>query len=198
MKAAILALVLASYAPATGTKLQESWKSPDVERFAFKKVLVVAVAKEPTMRRDAEERLREILGRDRTVASIELFPTVDPPPDKEQAKAKIAESGCDGVVLMRAVSSTAKTSVIPGSIEYDPAYDYFWGYWGSVYTTRWAAGYEERDTAVKIETLVYDIAKDKLVWSGVSNTKNPGSVRNLVLGVAEAVGKKMRKEKLIR
>jgi hypothetical protein len=197
MRTLLLALILASYAPATGTKLVDSWKSPDVEKFRFKKILVVAIAKDPSMRHDAEERLREIIGKDRTVPSSEMFPTVDPPPDREQAKAKIAEAGCDGVVIMRAVSSTAKTSVIPGSIEYDQIYDDFWGYWGQVYTTRWAEGYEERDTAIKVETLVYDLAKDKLVWSGVSNTKNPGSVRNLVLGVADAVGKQMKKEKLI-
>jgi hypothetical protein len=193
----VLALLLASYAPATGTKLVNSWKDPDVEKFGFHKILVVAIAKDPSMRHDAEERLREIIGKNRTVASQDLFPKVDPPPDKEQAKVKIAEAGCDGVVIMRAVSSTAKTSVIPGSIEYDQIYDDFWGYWGQVYTTRWADGYEERDTAVRVETLVYDIPKDKLVWSGVSNTKNPGSVRNLVLGVADAVGKQMKKDKLI-
>ncbi|HJQ98859.1 MAG TPA: hypothetical protein VJ826_11140 [Candidatus Polarisedimenticolaceae bacterium] len=202
MPTLLLALILASYMPSTGTKLEDSWKSPDVERFRFKKILVVAVAKDPSMRRDAEERLREIVGKDRTVASMELFPKVDPPPEREAAKAKIAEAGCDGVVLMRAVSSTAKSSPIPGRINYDPAYDYFWGgsgygYWGTVYTTRWSEGYEERDTAIKVETLVYDLAKDKLVWSGVSNTKNPGSVRNLVLAVADAVGKQMKKEKLI-
>ena len=197
-------LILASYAPATGTKLVDSWKSPDLQKFGFTKILVVAIAKEPTMRKDAEERLREIIGRDRTVPSYTLFPVVDPPPEKEAAKAKIAEAGCDGVVLMRAVSSSAKTSNIPGQIEYDPVYDYFWGYagyggyWGTVYTTSWAEGYEERDVAIRVETLVYDLRTDKLVWSGVSNTKNPGSVRNLVLGVADAVGKQMRKEKLIK
>jgi hypothetical protein len=194
---ALLALFLASYAPSTGTKLVDSWKDPDVQKFGFHKILVVAIAKDPSMRRDAEERLREIIGKNRSIGSMELFPKVDPPPDKEQAKAKIAEAGCDGVVILRAVSSTAKSSVIPGSIEYDQIYDAFWGYWGQVYTTRWAEGYEERDTAVRVETLVYDIPKDKLVWSGVSNTKNPGSVRNLVLGVADAVGKQMKKEKLI-
>jgi hypothetical protein len=199
MKLALASLILASYAPATGTKLVDSWKDPDIQKFGFKKILVVAVTKEPTMRKDAEERLREIMGRDRTVPSYTLFPNVDPPPDQEQAKAKIEEAGCDGVVLMRAVSSSAKTSNIPGSIVYDPLmYDAFWGYWGSVYTTRWASGYEERDIAIRIETMVYDIPKNKLVWSGVSSTKNPGSVRNLVLGVADAVGKQMKKEKLLK
>src|SRR5262245_242578 len=197
MPALFLALILASYMPSTGTKLVESWKDPEIKKFGFHKILVVAIAKEPSMRHDAEERLREIIGKDRTVASQDLFPKVDPPPDKEEAKAKITEAGCDGVVIMRAVSSTAKTSVIPGSIEYDQIYNDFWGYWGQVYTTRWAEGYEERDTAIRVETLVYDIPKDKLVWSGVSNTKNPGSVRNLVLGIADAVGKQMKKEKLI-
>ena len=193
----VASLVLASYAPATGTKLVESWKDPDIKKFGFHKIMVVAIAKEPSMRHDAEERLREIIGKNRTVGSQELFPKVDPPPNKDEAKAKIAEAGCDGVVIMRAVSSESKTSVIPGSIEYDQIYDDFWGYWGQVYTTRWAEGYEERDTAIRVETLVYDVPKNKLVWSGVSNTKNPGSVRNLVLGVADAVGKQMKKEKLI-
>ena len=200
----LTSLILASYAPATGTKLVESWKSPDLKKFGFTKIFVVAVTKEPTFRRDAEERLREILGKNRSVPSIELFPSVDPPPDKEMAKAKIAEAGCDGVVIMRAVGTSSKSSPIPGKIEYDPVYDYFWGYagyggyWGTVYTTSWAEGYEERDVAVRVETLVYDLRTDKLVWSGVSNTKNPGSVRNLVFGVADAVGKQMKKQKLIR
>src|SRR4029079_5119473 len=118
MPTVFLALILASYAPATGTKLVESWKDPDVKKFGFHKILVVAIAKDPSMRHDAEERLREIIGKNRTIGSMELFPKVDPPPDTEQAKAKIAETGCDGVVILRAVGSSVKSSVIPGSIEY--------------------------------------------------------------------------------
>lgn len=189
--------VLASYTPPTGTKLLDSWRDPETKALSFKKILVVAVTRDPSMRKDAEERLIQMLGPDRAMASQTLFPGGEPP-DKEVARAKIEAAGCDGVVVLRAVGTTSKTSNIPGRIGYDPVYGGFYGYWGMVYTTRWEAGYQEHDTTIKIETLVYDLGKDKLVWSGESETKNPGSVRNLVLGVAETVGKEMRKEKLIR
>ena len=195
--AVLAAVLLLSYVPPTGTKLTESWKDPAAKDVRFGKIVAVAMARDPKMRHDAEDRMVATIGRDRAVASFSLFPDLEAI-DKDAAIAKIKEAGCDGVVVLRPMGSKTKVSNIPGKIEYDPIYDTFVGYWGYAWTTSWAPEYQESDLTVKIQTLVYDLKSGKLIWSSATETKNPGSVRNLVDGVADKVGKSMRKQGLIR
>ena len=191
------AVLLLSYVPPTGTKVTESWKDPAAKDVQFDKIVVVAMVNEAKMRQDAEDRMLANIGRDRAIASFTLFPDIKTT-DKDAAIAKIKEAGCDAAVVLKPAGSKSKVSNIPGRIEYDPIYDTFWGYWGYAWTTSWAPEYQETDLTVRVQTLVYDLKSGKLIWSSSSETKNPGSVRNLVDGVADKVGKSMRKQKLIR
>jgi hypothetical protein len=50
---------------------------------------------------------------------------------------------------------------------------------------------------VFIETLVFSMKQNKLVWSGQSKTTNPSNLDSLVREVADAVGNEMKKEGLI-
>jgi hypothetical protein len=195
--ALLSAVLLLTYVPPTGTKVTESWKDPAAKDVQFDKIVAVAIAREPKFRQDAEDRMVATIGRDRAIASFGLFPDLKAT-DKDAALAKIKEAGCDGAVVIRPMGSKTKVSNIPGKIEYDPIYDTFVGYWGYAWTTSWAPEYQESDLTVKIQTLVYDLKSGKLIWSSTTDTKNPGSVRNLVDGIADKVGKSMRKQGLIR
>jgi hypothetical protein len=48
-----------------------------------------------------------------------------------------------------------------------------------------------------METQVYSMRDDKLIWSGVTQTKNPKSAQQLVEDVARAVAADLRKQHLI-
>ena len=53
------------------------------------------------------------------------------------------------------------------------------------------------DTLVKVETTVYDLKADQLVWVGTTETLNPKDVPELVDGVATAVAADMREHGLL-
>jgi hypothetical protein len=77
-------------------------------------------------------------------------------------------------------------------------------YWGGYYSYGWgapwggAAGGDIRTgTIVAVETLVYSMKQNKLVWAGQSKTTNPSNVDSLVKEIIAAVGNEMKKQKLI-
>ena len=68
-------------------------------------------------------------------------------------------------------------------------------YW---YPYAWDTGYLQTDTTVQIETIVYALKGEVLIWSGVSESTNPGSVRKLIQEIAVAVGVDVKKRNVIR
>ena len=83
-------------------------------------------------------------------------------------------------------------SVVPGYY-YSP-----WSYWGHYYPYAWDMGYMRTQTIVQLETTVYALKGEVLIWSGLSETTNPGSVRKLIQEVSVAVGEDLKKRNVIR
>ena len=58
-------------------------------------------------------------------------------------------------------------------------------------------GYLSVEKVVKIETLVYSLDQDKLVWAGVSRTGDPTQVDSFITEVAKACADQMEKDGLL-
>jgi len=58
-------------------------------------------------------------------------------------------------------------------------------------------GYLRTDTVVTVETNVFSVTDDKLLWSGVSETFNPNDVAKAVNDVADAVSEELRQQGLL-
>jgi hypothetical protein len=58
-------------------------------------------------------------------------------------------------------------------------------------------GYLRTDTIVQVETKVYALMDDKLIWAGLSETFNPRDAQARVRGVAQAVANDLKKQGLI-
>jgi len=65
------------------------------------------------------------------------------------------------------------------------------GAWGT------GGGEIRTDTIVSVETLVYSMKQNKLVWAGQSKTTNPSKIDAFVKEIADAVAKEMKKQGLI-
>ena len=62
----------------------------------------------------------------------------------------------------------------------------------------WGGGQEIRtDTLVGVETLLYDLAADKLVWAGQSETMNPSKAESFMRELVRAVGNELQKDGLV-
>jgi len=127
--------------------------------------------------------------RANAVPSYSLFPgdqTLDP----AQVRERVNQLGFDGMVVFRIAAVDKQATWVPGTYM-GPSYAF--GAW-PVYDP----GYIRTDTVVRVETDVYSLPDDRLIWASTSRTYDPKSTRSLVADVTKAVGKAMRKQGLVR
>ena len=197
---AMLASVMLS-ACAT-TSFVSTWKAPDAKALQLSgaKVAAVVMISNEAARRAAEDALaREITAHGaQGVAMYTIQPEARP--NNEQAvRAAVEGVGVAGAVVMRPVGKEKEVVATP--VAYGgPMYG---GYWGGYYGYGWGSPYAyggteiRTDTIVSIETLVYSLRQNKLVWAGQSRTTNPTGVDQLVKETSTAVALELQKQGLI-
>lgn len=178
------------------TTFTSTWKAPDAQLVSpvGKTVAALFVTRDEGRRRAAEDTLAaDLTARGaQGIASYTLVPNAARG-DVEAAKAKLKAAGIQGVVVMRVVGKDQTVTYTPGyaAPTYYRGFGPYWGYgWGTVYDP----GYLQTDTYVSVETLIYSLAQDKLLWAGTSRTSNPSNLDGLINEVADAATKQMIKE----
>jgi hypothetical protein len=188
------------------TSFVSTWKEPVDGPFNFrgKRVAAIVVSADESVRRPAEDALaREISKRGaQGTPSYTILRGVpaEPPTDEAAARKILQDADIEGAVLMRVVSSDKETSYSPGTAAAwygGPHYRSFYGYWGWGWGMAYDPGYLRTDTVVLVETLVYSVTQDKLLWAGRSKTTNPSNVSKLVKDLATAAAQEMRKSGFI-
>jgi hypothetical protein len=196
-------LVVASVIVATATlagapKFTSVWKSPAAREvsFAGKKVAALVVTDDESLQVAGEEALTRELSA-RGVQGVATYRIVPKPELKDPDKAKVwfEKSAVEGVVAVRPVSADKRTTYSPGTWV-NPYYGTLWGWygygWGSVYVP----GAVYRDTVVVVETMIYSVPRNALLWAAVSETKNPKDLRRFVEDLVKESVKEMHKQGL--
>jgi len=197
---ATLLLAAAVSAAASTPKFFDVWRSPEVERlnFAGRKVAALVITDDQPLQMSGEEALtRELAARSVTgVAAYQIIPREELK-SAEKAKGWFERAGVQGVVALRPVSrDTQKTysPVVWSSGYYQSFWGGYYGYgWENVYVAR-ATG---QTTTIVVETLVYDLTRDRLVWAGTSETKDPKHLQDFVKDLITAAVDEMKKVKLV-
>jgi hypothetical protein len=184
-------LLLAGCAP--NTEVVNSWKDPNTPPRDFKKILVVFISQEKGLRRAAEDELaRKIEG---AVPAYSVIPD-SILGDRAKAKAWVKREGFDGAVIMRPVRLDKETTYVPGQAYVVPAgYGSMWHYWGTGWGYAYDPGYVQQDEVVIVESNVYSVPDEKLVWASRTKTYNPDSVRELVSDIVDQTVAEMKREK---
>ena len=184
-----LALLTVLVLPACAPALVSSWTDPAATRFqlAGEKVAAVVMATDESTRRTAEQALaRELtLQGAQGIPMYTIFPNADEN-DEAGARAAAERAGVVGVIVMRPVRVDKEISSTPTNFG-GPMYG---GFWGGYYGAGWGSPYGgeiRTDTIVTIETLVYGLRENKLLWAGQSETTNPQNVDRVIKETAEKV-----------
>jgi len=195
---ALLAVTL--LASCASTTFESTWKAPDVGPLDYtgKKVAAVFVSAQEGTRRVAEDTLaREISERGAQGVAAYTLISLEELKDEKSARAKLQQAGCAGAVMMRVTSTEKEIHATPATwsgARYS-SFSHYSGYgWGTVYEP----GYLSTDTIVSIETLVYSLEKDKLIWAGISKTFNPSKTASFVEELADAAAAEMKEAGVIR
>jgi hypothetical protein len=115
------------------------------------------------------------------------------PKDEETAKKILRDANIEGAVVMQVVSQEQEMTYSPGTYYAAPYYGSFYGYWGYGWGMAYDPGYLRTDTVVMVETLVYSVTEDKLLWAGRSKTTNPSNVRDFIQELSDGAVKEMEK-----
>ena len=165
------------------------------------KVATFMVSSDDTMRWGPEETLAAELrkrGMD-AVAGYTVLPG-ELVKDKEKAKEFLKKTGITVAVMMRVVGYEKETRrrTVTTTTYTQAYYPTFWGYWDHGWSTVYEIGSRRSPRRVAIETLIYSIEQDQLIWAAESETTDPKDVRAFAEQLVDAIGKEMRKAGLVR
>ena len=196
----VLLLALSTAGLIAAPKLTNVWKSPEIARlnFAGKKVAALVLTSNQSLQMSGEEALaRELTARGvGGVATYRIAPS-EVLKNVETAKAWFEKVKVEGVVALRPVSleKSKEASAVLWTSGYYPS---FWGYYGYGWSNAYAVPLSTRDvTTISVETLVYDVTRDQLVWAAASNTRDPETLQEFIKDLVNAAVKEMKKAKLV-
>jgi hypothetical protein len=198
--AVVIALALSACARTT---LHSTWKNPNAPSSSFKgkKVAALVLSEEEPLRFAAEEALaREITIRGAVgVPAYSLLPKGFVR-DEENASELLRKAAVEGIVVLRPRPWDESLTGNVGAYWSSTRYASFWGpgFWG--WGRGWgipADGYLGVDTVLVVESLVYSLPDERLVWASQSRTMNASEVGRSIPGLTRKVGTEMEKQGLL-
>jgi hypothetical protein len=193
----------------TTTHISQSYRNPGFEQTVFKKLFVIGVGDTQERRKAFEDDFVAAIVAQGGSATTSW--TVLPKAEQlteEEIRSAVEAGGFDGVLISRLLSVDKEKEYTPGSTYYNAKTNYYgggygygyggyYGFYGTTYAKMHEPGYFETSTTIRVETNLYSIASDELVWNGQSDTIDPKSISDARASVTAAVAKKLKEEKLI-
>jgi hypothetical protein len=194
--AIVLPILLTS---CSSTTIVNSWKDPNTKIHSnqWNKILVVAMLKNETESRKAEDEMVTYL-KGKGTTSYTYLERNKANFDDEELRKKMRIDGYNAAITMRLIDVDKEKVYVPGQSYLYPSY---YKSFGRYYHRNWAfytsPGYYVVTKKFLIETILYSINEDKIIWSGITETYNPNGVSKLTSEIACTIHKKMIAEGFI-
>jgi len=191
-----LIVSIPSFLSCATTTVTDVWKDEAYQGKAHK-IVVIMAAKMPEMRKIFEDRFVAELDKrgDNAIQSYKIIPT-EQLTDRELAKTRIVGIGADTVILSRLVDSKTVEAGMAGQVYRVPGPYYGWG---TYYDTVFGAGYSYTGNVQVsyIETNVYDVKTEKLIWSAHSKTERTEGEQQLINAFIKVIISKLASADII-
>ena len=179
------------------TQIINQWSNPSYPAASFKRILVIGVSKQSSIRRTFEDDFVTRLKAAGTDAapSYEFTPEDGQVEESRLARA-VEQAGADAVITTRLVRIEKQAEYITGTYGPYPGFGYYrW------YSSAWVGFYEPPrlyfyDIYVS-ETSLYDVRNDRLVWSGLAKTTQLDDIRTEIQEYVEVVIAALREKNLL-
>ena len=178
------------------TTVTDVWKDNAYLRKS-QNIVVIMAAKSSDMRDLFENRfVAELDNRgNNATQSYKIIP-MEQLRDKELVKSKIKSTGADTVLISRLVDTKTIESYMRGSVYVVPN---FYQGWGSYYDILFTGyGYTDNIQVSYIETNVYDVKTEKLIWSAHSKTERSEGEQQLINTFIQIMIKKLASSGIIQ
>jgi hypothetical protein len=181
------------------TRFDSVWHDPTAQAPRARKVLVLALTKEPEQQRAYEEGMAIALAKRGLEVEMgsELF--VGGLPDTETARARVKDAGIDLAIVGRLVGLQQKQQFVAGNLYYTPTFitDGFYGWTYSSWAIVQDPGAVQHFATVRLDNRAFDVSTQKVVWSGLTHTTDAHNTEELMASVSGSIVRELVKRKLI-
>lgn len=119
---------------------------------------------------------------------------------QQKVRQRVVENQLDAVLILTLLDKEKETRYVEGtsfSIG-APVYGYpYYGYYGYAYSTVYSSGYYTTSTKYFVETNLYDVATEKLIWTGQTKTSDPESIEKGAPAFADIIVNDMLAKKAL-
>jgi hypothetical protein len=190
----------ACVAVAHAAEFKQTYRAPGIgtQDFTGKKVAALVITDDRPLRMSAEEALVRVL-KERGALAVPSYPMVPAEElrDKDRAKGWFERAGVEGIVVLRPVVMERRVTHYPSQWT-SVYYQSLWSYYGYGWGAAWTPARTSREDTLVVETMVYSVAKDLLLWGGVSEERNPESVDAYIKELVKDGVSEMKKAGLVR
>ncbi|NOQ87682.1 MAG: hypothetical protein GQ550_02070 [Gammaproteobacteria bacterium] len=207
-KAVLVAGVATLLFSCANTKLSQTWVEPSHTK-TYKDLLIIGIAESEQNRRAYESHFVEELKTSEIEAetSYRLIKSNEKIDRNSVAKA-IKGLGIDAVLVTHLVAVDEETIYRPGmgytAVGYGAYGGYsgygrgLYGYYPHVNTYVHSPGYYTTHETYTLETNLYDVKSEELVWSARSRTFSPESVDEVIVDLTRLLIKDLKDKNLIK
>lgn len=184
----------------TTTTLTSVWSDDARPAGPLTRTLVVGVSEDLGQRRVFEEEFARRLEAQGTAARSSLAllgPEKKPTRETILAATQEADSAFDSVLVTHLVRVDRDTVYVPPTTYVRP-YSSFGYYYGQVYDYVTMPGYYTEEVNVILETRIYQLPGQNLIWSARSRSFDPTSTEDMVRSLAQAVIQDLQQRGLVR
>jgi len=167
-----------------------------------KKALVILVTAKPTVMRLFEDEFAQqlkIRGID-AVPGYSLLPS-EGKVEKEEVAAAAGKIGADSLFITRLVDKKSYEVYYPGSVYAGPPGPYGPG-WGNYYSMGYSyysasPGYSYQQDILYVETQLFDVKSEKLIWSVMTETPVQNNLESEVKDFVQVIMKNLSKNRIV-
>jgi hypothetical protein len=199
-KIIIGALIFAAQVACSGTQTTATWSNENISP-QIEKVAVLSVMGRLSATQSYENEIVARMQKEgvNAIAAHRLIPPTRKQVKVDQMIRKLYAEGVD-VVMVVSVSDVARSrSYIPGSSYVQPRtyYNRFGDYYVHSYRRVYSPGYIRRSTTVYLESTLYQLENQQMIWTSESKSTDPASLEGASRSYAKSIVKALEQDQII-
>ena len=183
----------------TKTSIRGTWKKIDYSGQPLSSVMVVGVIENQSNRFRWENGMATVLreaGHKKVITSLNALPYYqDIEKDKKEIIEYVNSNSIDGVLVTRVVDVQQEEIIHPAQTHNNPYHYNFGNYYS--YAGARTKSFTTTETNVLLETNLYLVENQELIWSFSSETTTSSSVGRLIDSVSKKILAALKKDRLI-
>ncbi len=183
------------------TQTTATWSKPQQLPGAFHKVAVLGVMGNLSARQSFETEMAARLQKEGVpaVTAMQLLPPKRKQGNLDQLIKRLHHEGVDAVMVVSLSDVNRKKQYVRGSTYVSPRthYSRFGDYYVHTYRRVHTPGYVKRTTTYFLESTLYDLDNEELIWTSEAKSTDPYSLKSVSKSYAKSIVKSLDKNSII-